>query len=50
MKNVKVKIQIIMTLLVVFYGCESWSLTSRKKYSESVSEQGTEENIWNQEE
>jgi hypothetical protein len=36
MKNVKVKIRIIMTLLVVFYGCEIWSLTLRKKYSESV--------------
>jgi len=30
-KNLKIKIHRIIILLVVLYGCETWSLTLRKK-------------------
>jgi hypothetical protein len=31
------------------YECETWSLTPRENYIGSVTEQGVEENVWNQE-
>jgi hypothetical protein len=44
-KNVKIRICKIIILPVVLYGWETLSLTLR----EDVSEQGAEENIWNEE-
>jgi hypothetical protein len=41
-KNIKVRIYKTIILLVVLYGCETWSLTLRE-------EQGVEENIWTKE-
>ena len=39
-KNVKIKIYRIVILLVVLYGCESWSLILREEYRLTVLENG----------
>jgi hypothetical protein len=37
-RNVKVKIYKTIILLVVFYGCETWSLTLREEHRQKVFE------------
>jgi hypothetical protein len=44
-RNVKVKIYKTIILLVVLYGCETWSLTLMEEL-EGVGEQSSEKNIW----
>jgi hypothetical protein len=39
-KNVKVRIYKIIILLVVLYGCETWSLTLREEHRLKVFEKG----------
>jgi hypothetical protein len=44
-RNIKVKIYRTIILQGVLYGCETWSVTLRKKQTEGVRDQGAEENI-----
>jgi hypothetical protein len=48
-RNVKVRIYKTIILLVVIYGCETWSLTVREEHNLWVLEQVVEENIWTKE-
>jgi hypothetical protein len=43
--NRVIRIYKTITLLVVLYGCEIWSLTLREKHTEGVSEYDSEEII-----
>jgi hypothetical protein len=45
-KNVKVRIYKTISLPVVLYGCETWSLTVREEHKLRLFENGAEENIW----
>jgi hypothetical protein len=45
-RSVKVKIYKTIILPVVFYGCETWTLTLREQHRPSMFENGAEENIW----
>jgi hypothetical protein len=45
-KNLKIKIYKTVIMLVVLYGCETWSLTSREEQAEGFWEQSVEEDIW----
>jgi hypothetical protein len=46
-KNLKIRIYRTIILLVVLYGCESWSLTLREERKLRVFEKnGVKENIW----
>jgi hypothetical protein len=45
-RNVKVKVYKSITLRVILYGCETWSLTLREEHRLRV----LEENIWTKEE
>ena len=46
-KNLKIKIYRIIILLVVLYGCETWSLTLMEERMLRVFDKhGVEENIW----
>jgi hypothetical protein len=46
-RNIKIRIHKTMTLSMVLYGCETWSLTLRQE--KRLREQGAEENIWTEE-
>jgi hypothetical protein len=48
-KTVKIKIYRTISLLVVLYGSETWSLTWREEGRLRVFENGAEEDIWAQE-
>ena len=39
-KNIKIKTEIQIILLVVLYGCETWLLTMREEHRPRVSENG----------
>jgi hypothetical protein len=45
-KNIKIKISKTVILLVVLYGCETWSLTLGEEHKLRVFESSVEENIW----
>jgi hypothetical protein len=45
-KNVKIRTCRTIILPVVLYGCETWSVTLRKKHRIRVFENGAAENIW----
>jgi hypothetical protein len=48
-KNIKIRIYKAITLPVVLYGCETWSLTLREKHRLGGLRTGSEENIWTEE-
>ena len=45
-KNFKIKIYKILILLVVLYGCETWSLTLREEFRLKVFENRTQSRIF----
>jgi len=44
-KNLRIKIYKTLILLVVLYGCETWSVILREEQRFKVSENNTEQNI-----
>jgi hypothetical protein len=45
-KKLKIKIYKILILLVVLFGCETWSFTLREEHRLRVFENSVEEDIW----